>query len=108
PGESGGPVTTAPGPVSCGGPASSYCRIAPLSHPQAAPTMRLTLLESDRSFLHTAEYAALSILAHAGLGWLIVSTAPGTFRLPTNEREARVLFLLPPDRPDAAERQADI
>ena len=70
--------------------------------------MRLTLLESDRSFLHTAEYAALSILAHAGLVWLVVTTATGTFRLPTNEREARVLFLLPPDRPDAAQRQSDI
>jgi TonB family protein len=70
--------------------------------------MRLTLLESDRSFFHTAEYAALSILAHAGLVLLVVTTATGTFRLPTTEREARVLFLLPPDPPDAAQRQAEI
>jgi TonB family protein len=70
--------------------------------------MHLTLLESDRSFLHTAEYAALSILAHAGVVWLVLATSTGTFRLPTTEREARVLFLLPPDPVDAPERQAEI
>jgi TonB family protein len=70
--------------------------------------MRLTLLESDRSFLHSAEYAALSILAHLGVVWLAAATSTGTFRLPTTERDARVLFLLPPDRVSAAERQADI
>jgi TonB family protein len=70
--------------------------------------MRLTLLESDRSFLHSAEYAALSILAHLGVVWLAAATSTGTFRLPTTERDARVLFLLPPDRVSPAERQADI
>jgi TonB family protein len=69
--------------------------------------MRLTLLESDRSFFHTAEYATVSIVAHLGVVW-VVATATGTFRLPTNEREARVFFLLPPDRVDAPERQAEI
>jgi TonB family protein len=69
--------------------------------------MRLTLLESDRSFFRTAEYATVSIVAHLGVVW-VVATATGTFRLPTNEREARVFFLLPPDRVDAPERQAEI
>jgi TonB-like protein len=70
--------------------------------------MRLTLLESDRSFFRTAEYATVSIVAHLGVVWVVVATATGTFRLPTNEREARVLFLLPPDPVDATERQAKI
>jgi TonB family protein len=70
--------------------------------------MHLTLLESDRSFFRTAEYATVSILAHLGLLWFVVATATGTFRLPTSEREARVLFLLPPDPVDATERQAEI
>jgi TonB family protein len=70
--------------------------------------MRLTLLESDRSFLHSAEYAALSILAHLGVVWLAAATSTGTFRLPTTERDARVLFLLPPDRVSPADRQVDI
>jgi TonB family protein len=70
--------------------------------------MRLTLLESDRSFLHSAEYAALSILAHLGVVWLAAATSTGTFRLPTTERDARVLFLLPPDRVSPADRQIDI
>ncbi|HEX5574837.1 MAG TPA: energy transducer TonB [Gemmatimonadales bacterium] len=70
--------------------------------------MQLTLLESDRSFFRTAEYATVSIVAHVGIVWVILATATGTFRLPTNEREARVLFLLPPDPVAATERQADI
>ena len=70
--------------------------------------MQLTLLESDRSFFRTAEYATVSIVAHLGLVWVVVATSVGTFRLPTDEREARVLFLLPPDPVAATERQADI
>jgi hypothetical protein len=70
--------------------------------------MQLTLLESDRSFFRTAEYAAVSIVAHLGLVWVVVATSVGTFRLPTDEREARVLFLLPPDPVAATERQAEI
>jgi len=45
---------------------------------------------------------------HVGVVWLVLTTTTGTFRLPTNERDARVLFLLPPDRVDAPERQAEI
>jgi TonB family protein len=70
--------------------------------------MRLTLLESDRSFFRAAEYATASIVAHIGVVWLVLTSSTGTFRLPTNEREARVLFLLPPDPVDAPKRQAEI
>jgi outer membrane biosynthesis protein TonB len=70
--------------------------------------MQLTLLESDRSFFRTAEFVTLSIVAHLGLLWFIVATATGTFRMPTDEREARVLFLLPPDPVGATERQAEV
>ena len=69
--------------------------------------MHLTLLESDRSFLQTAECAFLSIVAHAGVVWFALATTEGRFRLPTDEREARVFYLLPPDRVDAPLRQAD-
>jgi TonB family protein len=70
--------------------------------------MQLTLLESDRSFFRTAEYVTVSIVAHLGLVWVVAATSVGTFRLPTDERAARVLFLLPPDPVDATERQAEI
>jgi TonB family protein len=70
--------------------------------------MRLTLVESDRSFFRSAEYATISILAHAGVIWLAVATTTGTFQLPTTEREAKVMFLLPPDRSDSKEREAEI
>ncbi len=59
--------------------------------------MSLTLLESDRSFLRSAECASLSILAHAALVWLALGVTAGNRQLPTNEREARAFFLLPPD-----------
>jgi len=74
----------------------------------AASSMRLTLLESDRSFLRSAECAALSILAHAALVWVAAATTEGGRLLPTDEREARVFFLLPPDRVDSRQRQTDI
>lgn len=60
--------------------------------------MRLTLLESGRSFFQTAECAMLSILAHAGLVWGAVLATEGGRQLPVDAREARVFFLLPPDR----------
>ena len=75
---------------------------------QAVPTMQLTLLESDRSFLRSAECAALSIVAHLGLIWVVVSANTGGFVLPTTEREVRLMLLLPPDRVPASEREADI
>jgi TonB family protein len=70
--------------------------------------MRLTLLESDRSFFQTAECALISILAHAGVVWLAVDASAGGRQLPTNEREARVFFLLPPDRVAVRSRQSEI
>jgi TonB family protein len=70
--------------------------------------MRLTLLESDRSFFQTAECALISILAHAGVVWLALDASVGGWQLPTDEREARVFFLLPPDRVDERTRQSEI
>jgi hypothetical protein len=70
--------------------------------------MQLTLLESDRSFLRSAECAALSIVAHLALVWVVVTASDNTFVLPTTERDARLLFLLPPDRVPAAARTAEI
>jgi TonB family protein len=69
--------------------------------------MHLTLLESDRSFLRSAELVTLSIAMHVVVVGFAALTATGTFRLPADEREARVMFLLPPDRPAAADRQAE-
>jgi TonB family protein len=77
-------------------------------HRLVAPSMRLTLLESDRSFFRTAECAFASILAHAALAWLAVGMTQGGRQLPTDEREARVFFLLPPDRVDVRARQSDV
>jgi len=70
--------------------------------------MRLTLLESDRNFLQPAEGAFVSILAHAGLLWFAVSATEGGRQIPTDEREARVFFFLPPDRVDVRLRQTEV
>ena len=70
--------------------------------------MHLILLESGRKFFQTAECAALSILAHVLLVWSAVSLTGEGRRLPNDEREARVFFLLPPDRVDVRERQSEI
>lgn len=70
--------------------------------------MHLTLVESDRSFLGSPEWSVLSILTHAGVIWLALSMTVGGRQFPTNEREAKVFFLLPPDPVDARPRQTDI
>jgi hypothetical protein len=70
--------------------------------------MRPTLLESDRSFFQSAECACLSIVAHAGLVWLVLGATAGGRQIPTDEREARVFFLLPPDRVAVRSRQTEI
>ena len=70
--------------------------------------MQLTLLESDRSFLRAAECAALSIVAHLGIIWAAMTATNGGFHLPVTERDARLMFLLPPDRIPAAERESEI
>lgn len=69
--------------------------------------MRPTLLESGRSFFQTAECGLVSILAHAGLVWVAVVATQGGRQIPTDEREARVFFLLPPDRVDVRSRQTE-
>jgi len=70
--------------------------------------MHLTLLESHRSFFQTTECAVVSVLAHLGMVWLAVSSTAGGTTLPDDEREARVFFLLPPDRVDQRSRQSDV
>jgi TonB family protein len=70
--------------------------------------MQLTLLESDRSFLRSTEGVVVSVVAHLGVLWMIVSATAGGITLPVTERDARVFFLLPPDRVPASERQADL
>jgi TonB family protein len=70
--------------------------------------MRLTLVESDRRFIQTAECAALSIVAHGALIWGAVTLTQGGTVLPQTPREARVFFLLPPDRVDARSRQMEV
>src|SRR5687767_13385782 len=69
--------------------------------------MRPTLLESGWSFLQSAECAVASLVAHAGLVWLAVAMTVGGSRVPADEREARVFFLLPPDRVDVRQRQTE-
>ena len=70
--------------------------------------MHLSLLESDRSFLRSAECATLSVLAHAGLVWLALGVTAGGRLLPADEREARAFFLLPPDNVQAPLGQLDV
>jgi TonB family protein len=43
-----------------------------------------------------------------GLVWLAVGMTEGGDRIPTDEREARVFFLLPPDRVAAPRRQTEV
>jgi TonB family protein len=70
--------------------------------------MQLTLIESDRSFLRSAECAALSIMAHVGIVWAIVAAPGNRFVLPTTERDVRLMLLLPPDRIPASQRTAEL
>lgn len=66
-----------------------------------------TLLESDRSFLRSAECTFASILAHVALVCFAAALTRGSSQIPTDEREARVFFLLPPDRVDVRVHQTD-
>jgi TonB family protein len=70
--------------------------------------MRLTLVESDRRSIQTAECAALSIVAHGALIWGALTLTQGGTVLPQTAREARIFFLLPPDRVDARSRQMEV
>ena len=70
--------------------------------------MGLTLLESNRRVFHITGSSLASILVHAGLFWFAVSATQDGQRLPTTERDARVFFLLPPDRVDVRVYQSEI
>jgi TonB family protein len=70
--------------------------------------MRVTLLESHRSLVQAAECAFASVLAHAGVAVVAIASTTGGRQLPGDEREARVFFLLPPDRVDVRARQTDV
>ncbi len=70
--------------------------------------MRPTLLESDRNLLRSAECAFVSIVAHAAVGLLVMGVTHGGRQIPTDEREARVFFLLPPDRIDFRPHQTEV
>jgi hypothetical protein len=70
--------------------------------------MRLTLIQSGRNFLQSAECTFASALAHLVLVWFAVGLTSGGRQMPADEREARVFFLLPPDRIDVRERQNEI
>ncbi|HYC31731.1 MAG TPA: energy transducer TonB [Gemmatimonadales bacterium] len=69
--------------------------------------MLSTPLESSRSFLRSAECSAVSVLAHLGAIWMAVAVTHGSPQLPSDEREARVFFLLPPDRMDVRAHQSE-
>ena len=70
--------------------------------------MRLTLVQSGRNFFQSAECTFASALAHLVVVWFAVSLTSGGRQMPADEREARVFFLLPPDRVDVRERQSEI
>lgn len=70
--------------------------------------MRTTLLESGRKFFQSAECAFISTLAHGAVVWFALSLTAGGRQLPADEREARLFFLLPPDRVDVRARQSEI
>jgi TonB family protein len=70
--------------------------------------MHLLLPESQRNFFQAAECALVSLLAHAGVVWFAAVETSGGRQLPADEREARVFYLLPPDRVDVRTRQSDI
>jgi TonB family protein len=70
--------------------------------------MRVTLPESGRNFFQSTECALVSTLAHGVLVWFALSLTGGGTQMPADEREARVFFLLPPDRVDVRPRQHEI
>jgi TonB family protein len=67
--------------------------------------MRPTFLESGRNFYQSAECVFLSALAHFAFVWFAVGLTSGGRQMPADEREARVFFLLPPDRVDVRDLQ---
>ncbi len=70
--------------------------------------MHPTIPESGRRFFLSAECAFASFLAHAGVVLLAAGLTQGGRQLPADERQARVFFLLPPDRVDQRVHQTRI
>ncbi len=70
--------------------------------------MHLPLIESSRGFLQTTECALLSAFAHGAVVWIAAGLTAGGHHLPADEREARVFFLLPPDRVAVRPYQTEI
>ena len=58
--------------------------------------------------LRSAECAVGSVAAHVAMAWLAITLTAGGRQLPADEREARVFFLLPPDRVDVRQHQTEI
>ena len=70
--------------------------------------MRPTRPVSSRSLFQSAECSFASVAVHAGLIWAAVGLSAGAPRLPDDPREARVFFLLPPDRVDVRVHQPEV
>ncbi|MFL5519259.1 MAG: energy transducer TonB [Gemmatimonadales bacterium] len=64
--------------------------------------------QSERSFLFSAECACASLVAHGLVLLVALAFTTGGRRLPADEREARVFFLLPPDRTPGSTHQSDL
>jgi TonB family protein len=64
--------------------------------------------QPSRGTLLSAECACASLVAHAVVLVLALGLTHGGTRLPANEREARVFFLLPPDRVPSSTHQSDL
>ena len=50
----------------------------------------------------------LSIVAHAAVVWAAFAVTEGGRQLPADERDARIFFLLPPNRVDVRSRQIEV
>jgi TonB family protein len=70
--------------------------------------MHDTPSQSERSFLLSAECACASLVAHGAVLLVALVLSAGGRRLPADEREARVFFLLPPDRMPSNSFQSDL
>lgn len=70
--------------------------------------MHDTPSQSERSFLLSAECACASLVAHGAVLLVALVLSAGGRRLPADEREARVFFLLPPDRMPSSSHQSDL
>jgi TonB family protein len=69
--------------------------------------MPCTLLESSRTVHRTTGWPLASLVAHAAVAWAVAGLTAGGPQLPRDEREARVFFLLPPDREIARPHQME-